>query len=270
MKKIISIFVLFMFLAPAVSMGAVTVKKAAAVSTKKAEPIDSATSLLPSVIGLVQNVRDLKAKQQQLTAECAPTGDEIRTVNDLVKEWAKVGDSTADSAIVGLGERCSNVTDFSGDSGSYQSYVEFNQDSGDSCYERFVSSGDENMIWAQYPKASSAKVCPIGDNKNCKTVSNLYDVFVKIPFSDEDFTVAELKKVKSLREKAEKCAPSKIKASQNQLVGNFLTQTISGVGKSSGASGTDAVIQAVSSMGGSGSIGSLLPSLGQIGLQLDK
>ena len=266
MRKIVSIFVVFAFLAPAVSMGAVTVKKSAAVATKKAAPMDSATSLLPTVIGLVQNVRDLKAQQEQLTAECVPTGDELRTVNDLVKEWAKVGDSTADSAVTGLGEKCSNKgdTDFSGDSGSFQSYMELNQDPNDTCYERYISSGDEGMIWANYPKASTAKVCPVGDNKNCKNISNLYDVFVKIPFSDEDFTAAELRKVKPLREKAEKCAPSKMAAAKRQLVSGFVTQTIGNVGKSSGASGTEAVIQAVSSMGGSSNIGSLLPSLNQV------
>ena len=45
-----------------------------------------------------------------------------------------------------------------------------------------------------------------------------------------------------------------------------MTQTLSGVGQTTGAAGTGSVIQAVSSMGGSGNIQSLLPSLGQMAM----
>ena len=68
-----------------------------------------------------------------------------------------------------------------------------------------------------------------------------------------------------------KCAPGKLNAARRELYGNFLTQALGSVGQSTGAAGTASVLESVSSMGGSGNIQSMLPSLGQMaGQVLDK
>ena len=273
MKKILSIFVIaFMTAVPVMSQGAVTVKKAASVTAKKADKMESATSLLPSVIGLVGSVKALSAQQQQLEADCVPTSDELNTVNNLVKEWAKIGESSASDAVSGLGDPCklSEAGDNSADS-AYRDYMEFVSDGKTSCYLTFSSESDKDMIWEGYPKASSAKICEADNAKKCKTFSNLYDVFTKIPFAEEDLTIKEANKVTKLIEKSERCAPAKITAAKRQLWGGFLTQTLGTVGQTTGAAGTGSVIEAVSAMGGSGNLqsigGAVLPSLGQF---LDK
>ena len=112
MKKLTTFFVMVCCLSPMLASAAVSVKKASSVKTQKAEPLETATSLLPTVIGLVQNVKDLNAQQQQLTAECVPNSEDIRIVNDLVKEWAKTDDTTATSAVSGLGTRCSSSSGY--------------------------------------------------------------------------------------------------------------------------------------------------------------
>lgn len=271
MKNLLLFFMLLVCYVPYVAQGAVNVtssgvKKASAVKMQQVAPVDSATSLLPTVIGLVSDVKNLNAQQQQLTADCAPTGDEIKIVNDLVKEWAKIGETTAENAVSGLGEPCSQATDDSSDDGSYQSRMEF-ADKNEACYERFTGESNRGAIWFNFPRATSARVCDVNNSKNCHTVSNIYDVFAKIPFTTEDYTKSEATKIAKLLEKSEKCAPARIRAAKRELWGGFLTQTLSGVGKTSGASGTEAVIQAVSSAGGGG-LQSMLPSLGQMATQV--
>ncbi len=258
MKKLLSIFVITMCALTSVSQAAVNIKKAAPVATKKTEAMESATSLLPTVIGLVSSVKSLNAQQQQLSADCAPTYDELNTVNDLVKEWAKLGETTAASAASGLGNQCT----------SYQAFMDL-ADDDESCYEAFTSeSSDKDTIWENFPKATSAKICEDGSSKNCKNVSNIYDIFGKLPFTDADYTKSEIKKVAALKEKATRCAPAKIAAAKRELYGGFLTQTLSSVGQSTGAAGTASVLEAVSSMGGSGDIKSMLPSLGSMATQM--
>lgn len=260
MKRLVFFFIVFACMAPCVSWSAVNVKKAAAVSTQKASGVESATSLLPSVIGLVGTVQQLNAQQQQLTAECAPTSSEIEFVNELVKEWARIGDSDANSLMMGVTE-CAPLT-----------YKEFmtSADKNEACFVKYDAG--QGYIWDGYPKASMAEICPVdGNKKNCKYVSNIYDVFGKISFGDADYTKREAQQVARLREKYQKCAPEKVSAAKRELYGGFLTQTLGNVGQTSGAAGTADVLNAVSSIGGSGNIGNisnaLLPSLGQM---LDK
>ena len=261
MKRLLSIFIVALCTVTSVSQAAVNIKKAAPVATKKADTVESATSLLPSVIGLVSGVKNLNAQQQQLSADCAPTSDEIKTVNDLVKEWAKLGETTAEEAVRGVGDiKCPEGT-------SYESFMKLYAGDNESCYEVFDSDADQETVWVGFPKVTSASVCDIDNAKNCKTVHNIYQIFGKIPFSTEDYTVSESKKIAKLIEKSQRCAPEKIAAAKRELYGGFLTQTLSGVGQSTGAAGTSAVLDAVSSMGGSGDVKSMLPSLGQMALQ---
>ena len=262
MKRLISIFIVCMFAMLDSSWGAVNIKKAAPVATKKTTAVESATSLLPTVVGLVGSVQALNAQKQQLSADCAPTYDEINTVNDLVKEWAKLGEVTASSAVSGLGENC----DY-----GYQENID--RGITDECYETFNSSADQGTVWYRFPKVSTGKQCKDDNNKDCETVSNIYDIFAKIPFSageyaQSDYTKSELKKVAGLKEKAQRCSKTSLKAAKRELVGGFLTQTLSSVGQTTGAAGTSSVLDMVTSMGGSGDIKSMatsvLPSLGSM------
>jgi hypothetical protein len=257
MKKFLSIFIICACTVTCVSQAAVNIKKAAPVATKKANATETTTSLVPTVVGLVSGVQNLQAQQKQLVADCTPTSDEINTVNDLVKEWAKLGVTTADSAKSGLGDR--DCTD------AFLDHLEFDDDN-EKCYELFSTEADKETVWYGFPKVSYGKKCK--DGKNCTVVSNMYDIFEKIPFSNDDYTKAEARKVANLKEKAERCSDSKIKAAKAELYGGFLTQTLSGVGQSTGAAGTTSVLDAVSSMGGSADLKSMLPSLGQMATQV--
>ena len=259
MKRLLSIFLMAMFAATSVSQAAVNIKKAAPVAKKQADTVESATSLLPTVLGLVSSVKALNAQQQQLSADCAPTSDELNTVNDLVKEWAKIGDTTAASASSGLGKKSTN---------GYNNCIQAAEDNDETCYEAFEADADKDMIWENFPKASSTQKCEDGDTKKCKDVSNIYDIFAKIPFTDEDYTKQESKKIAQLKEKAQRCTPARIAAAKRELYGGFLTQTLSSVGQTTGAAGTASVLDAVSSMGGSGDIKSMLPSLGSMATQM--
>lgn len=274
MKKLVFIFV-GVFCATS-SWGAVNVKtagvkKAAPVATKQVDKMETATSLLPTVINLVSNVKALSVQQQQLTADCAPTSSEIETVNNLMKEWAKTGNTTYSAMESGLGTYCSGDAN-NNSSNHYTSWMRYNPDKGDTCFESFtVERTDNNMIWYRFPKASSGEICDPVSGKNCKNVSNIYDVFAKIPFTEEDYTEAEAKKISKLIEKMNKCAPGKLNAARRELYGNFLTKALGSVGQSTGAAGTASVLEAVSGLGGSGDIKSMLPSLGQVATQaLDK
>jgi hypothetical protein len=274
MKKLIFVFMGLLCATSSLSYGAVSVKssgvkKAAPVATKQTDKLESATSLLPTVIGLVSSAKALSVQQQQLTADCAPTSSEIETVNNLVKEWAKTGNTVASTAVAGLGVPCSGNEE-KNSSGHYVWYMK-TAEKNDACYESFTSNADEDMIWKKFPKASSGDVCDVIDEKNCKKVSNIYDVFARIPFTEEDYTEAEAKKISKLIEKMNKCAPGKLNAARRELYGNFLTQTLGSVGQSTGAAGTASVLEAVSGLGGSGDVKNMLPSLGQMaGQVLDK
>ncbi len=273
MKKLLFIFVAVACATSswgAVNVKTAGVKKAAPVATKQVDKMETGTSLLPTVIGLVANVKALSAQQQQLTADCAPTSSEIETVNNLVKEWAKTGTVTASVAESGLGSCCNTSDCKKNSSGYYHNYMEY-ADKNEACYENFSATDDEDTIWYLFPKASKTEICDSVSKKNCKNISNIYDIFARIPFSEEDYTEAEAKKISKFIEKMNKCAPGKLNAARRELYGNFLTQTLGSVGQSSGAAGTASVLEAVSSMGGSGNIQSMLPSLGQMaGQVLDK
>ena len=190
MKRLLLILSAFVFVVPSMAPGAVNVKnsgvkKAASVKMQETAPAESATSLLPTVIGLVGSVKNLNAQQQQLTADCAPTEEEVRIVNDLVKEWAKIGETNAKGAASGLGVLCNpnnNSLETRTDDGTYKSYMEL-AEKNEVCYERFAGSANAGAIWFGFPKASRADICDVNNPKNCTKVSNLYDVFAKVSFT---------------------------------------------------------------------------------------
>ena len=270
MKRLLSVFISLCILAPSVSLGAIVVQKQSAV--KKAAPVasessgglagglQSATGVLGSVMGLVQGIQKLKKDQHELSAGCAPSSSDKEVVNNLVKEWAKIGDTSAAGARDSVGGQ--NVED-----GDYSSYENCMADADkDGCYEKFKDNKepDQYYIWAGYPKASSGKL----DNK--KDISNIYIVLGKIPFGPEDYTESELSKVRGLLEKAERCAPDTISKKKRELWGNFLVGTISSVGSSTGAAGVSDVVGMAQSLGatsGAGGISTVLSSFGGQALQ---
>lgn len=273
MKKLITVFVVLLCVTPWVSWAAINVKnsgikKAAPVATQKTDKMESVTSLLPTVIGLVGTVKTLSAQQQQLSADCAPTSSEIELVNDLVKEWAKISTVNADTAVYGLGKEPCNRGDK--DENNYNNFAAYmnEADDNESCYETFSSKNDKEMVWHGFPRASSMQKCDLVNKKDCENKSNIYYVFAKIPFTDEDYTESEAKKIAQFKAKANRCSPVKINAAKRELYSNFVTQALGSVGKTSGATGTEAVLEAVSSMGGSGNIQTMLPSLGVMATQM--
>lgn len=262
MKKFSMFFAVVGCMLPMLADAAIAVKKGSSVSKKEETKVESATSLLPTVLNVVQGVKTLRSQTQTLNSQCKPSSEDIRIVNELVKEWAKSGDATADSAVYGLGDtKCST--------GGYTGFMQ-TADKGQSCYEVFESTSDKGRVWENFPKATVAEVCSAGGNskkKDCHSVSNIYTIFDKIPFSDADYTKSEAQQVAKLRKKSEECAPSKVLAAKAGLVTDLVQGTISNVGKSSNVSGTEAVLQMVSGLDGSG-IQSMLPMLQTVGTQM--
>lgn len=281
MKKIFAFFIVFTCAVQCASWGAVNVKssgvkKAAPVATKQEEKLQSATSLVPTVIGLVGSVQALNKQQQQLSADCVPTSSEIQLVNDLVKEWAKTGATTASLARGSNATPC-NTNCIDGfdqcmgpnknNESGFDNYINDHTDKNDTCIETFSNSTNQNTIWEGFPKASMGIRKDV-NGKNGKTISNVYNIFEMIPFGEEDYTKSEAAKIAQFKAKAERCSDTKINAQKAALYGNFVNQTLGNLGSASGAAGTSAVLDAVSSMGGSGNIQSMLPSLGSMATQL--
>ncbi len=266
MKKLFCIFTVALILSPYGSFGAVSatsksyaVKKAAPVTTQSSGGLSgglaSATSLLPTVINFVQGVQQLKKAQQQLTADCAPSVTDINTVNDMVKEWAKIGDTAAKDSYSNLGRRLNKNE-------TYKNCMEGQDDEG--CYDVFDSNSDKGYIWYGFPKASKDKL----DNK--KDVSNIYVVFEKIPFGPEDYTKNEFSKIKSLMEKTERCAPDTLSRKKRELWGNFLIGTISKVGDATGTAGVSDVMGLAQTLGassGTSGVSSILSTFGNQALK---
>ena len=244
--------------------GAVTIKKAAPVVKQEASAQNIGANLLPTVMGLVSGIQALNQQQKTLTAECVPTSQEINFVNNTIKEWAKTGASTAAEVETSLGmQRCGSP------SGGYENKVRLaaeTEDSEDICYDYFGDNTDKETVWFQFPKAVSTYYCTDGSVSGCaekyrKQVSNIYDVFNLIDFTEEDYTAQEAKMAATLMSKIENCSYAKISAKKKALWGEFLTTTVGGLGQKTN---TASVMETVSGMAGSLGGGGL-QSLGSIG-----
>lgn len=241
---------------------AVAVKKAAAVATKETGKMDSATSLVGNVIGLVTTVQSLKTQQKALEDDCVPSSSEISFVDKIVKEWAMTGAVAASDIKVNGAQPCVN---------SYNSYrvsaerAENTEMDNVVCYDTFTGVGNDGMVWAGYPKVGVAEFCPGGD-VTCKTkkkVSNIYDIFNLVDFNREDYTAQELTMATKLMDKIERCSNSKLNAKKRALWGEFLTGTLSNVGQKTN---TGTILQQVTSVSNSGGLGAL-GSLGGMAAQ---
>lgn len=247
---------------------AITIKKAAPVATKQASVQDNAGSLIGSVLGFVSNVRALSAKQKDLEGDCVPTSTEINWVNDMVKEWAKTGAATETEVQRMLGMKpCASA------SGGYEASlrVSAGTDTSDAiCYDWFGSDSDKNMVWYKFPKATKTYYCTDGQlsgcsQKNRKEVSNIYDIFNLVDFSEADYTPAEATMAAKLIAKIEQCSYAKLNAKKKAMWGEFLTTTMGGVGQSTN---TATIMDAVSNVNANGGgLGGGLQSLGSIATQ---
>ncbi len=266
MKKLLLIFVGLVYAAAfGGADAAVTIKKAAPVATKQAAPMDVTGSLLPTVLGLVSSVQQLSAQQKKLTADCIPTTQELTFVNNTVKEWAKTGAMSVEEVKTALKRQpCQSAT------GGYRVAVEVGgaTEGNAICFDHYAGAGNEGMIWFGYPIASKATYCVDGSlscsDKNKETVSDIYDIFNLIDFSTADYTPQEATMAGKLMAKIENCSHSKLSAKKRAIWGEFLTNTISGVGQSTN---TGTIMETVSSITSSGGGVSSLGSLGQVAAQ---
>lgn len=265
MKKILPIFIVCIaFIGQSLSPAfAITIKKAAPVATQESSATLSTSSLVPTVLGLIGGIQELNAKQKELTSECIPTNQEINFVNELVKEWAKTGSMSAEEVKTRLRREPCPVADR-----GYENSVVVVEATGTGtvCYDFFSGSGNTGMVWENYPKVGIATFCPDGTS-NCstsekKTVSDIYDIFNLIDFSEADYTSAsEVTMAGKLMAKVESCSNAKLSAKKRAMWSEFLIGTISNMGQSTN---TGTIMEQVGSVAGSGGVGALSSSLGAI------
>ena len=247
-------------------------KKSSSVKKQEKSNMETITSgsLLPGVIGLVSNVSALTKQQKELAAECVPTATEINWVNNMVKEYAKAGGTSADKMFssVTSGRACKSGETYASDLKNTAT-----TNSIETCTERFVDTGDSNMIWYNYPKAAYGDYCADGSLTNCaaskkKYMTNMYKIFGAIDFAVTDLSADEATMYAKIMEKSEKCAPENISKRNKEAYSSFLTTTIANTGSSTN---TGSIMQAVGGLtsggGGLSGIGSLAPTVTQF---LDK
>jgi len=229
------------------------VKKSSSVKKQEQSGLESVTSnsLLPGVVNLVANVAALNKQQKELNAECAPTQSELNWVNNMVKEYAKIGEVSAEEMLKTVGdEKCDP-----GDSFEYSVQNSLRSNFAP-CVDVFDSDAETSMIWYEYPKASKAEYCADGmavcNASKKKTYSNIYKIFGAIDFTDVDYTADEANMYVKFMEKTEKCAPEKISARNREAYKNFLTSTISNAGQSTN---TGVVLDAIGGMVGNSGLG---------------
>lgn len=248
------------------AMGAVSIKKASSVSTQKTSGISDAASLLPTVISLVEGVKQIKKSTKELTAECIPSSSEITFVNKLVKEWAKTGAATAEEAASAIKmRRCESPT------GGYESSLRIMADTNEHdvlCFDWFGGSGDINQVWYQFPMAVSTYYCTDGSITGCgedsrKYASNIYDVLNLVDFDQVDLTNDEMQLFGKLTDKIEKCSDAKLSARKKALWQDFLTTTIGNMGQKTN---TGSIMEMVGQTANSGTSG-ILQSLGGMATQ---
>ncbi|HNY25382.1 MAG TPA: hypothetical protein PKJ33_02450 [Alphaproteobacteria bacterium] len=259
MNRTFRFFIATFCIAPMFSAGAaVQIKKATPVASSSSSGSSSTASLVPNAIGLVSGIMTINAKQNEMSAECEPTKQEMDFVDNTMKEWAKTGQMT-------LKEIQGEMTkkNFSGPCRNFDGYDKENsfQTSGITpCYNFF---NDKGMVWNEFPRTGKGTYCKDGtpnngcSGKNKVTVSNMYDLFNVIDFDPADYTQSEATMAAKLLSKIESCSPSKLSAKKKALWGDFLVSTAGGLGKKTDTSSIMQQVGNISSSGGIGAIGSL-------------
>ncbi len=235
-------------------MAAISIKKAAPVATQSTSMVDNTSSLVGTVLGLVGGIQQLNAQQKALTAECIPSAQEITFVDNTIKEWAKTGATTADEIEKTLRRSRCNVP--SGYEAAVQ--VAAGTDGAKICYNYWSGDGNTGMVWENFPKVGKATYCTDGSlscsDKNKKTVSDIYDIFNLVDFSEADYTPSEATMAAKLIAKIEKCSHAKLSAKKKAMWGEFLVDTIGNVGQKTN---TGAIMESVGGLTGGGGLSSL-------------
>lgn len=259
MNKTLRFFMGCMCMVAMPAMAAVSIKKAAPVATQESSKLDGAGSLVSTALNLVTGVKGLNAQVDALTTECQPTSAEITFVNETIKEWAKTGAASAEDVQRSLKRK--QCQDSSG-VGGYQHAVEIAvmmDDGSEICYDSFKGEGNEGMVWENFPRVGTATYCDDGSSscgKNQKSVSDIYEIFNLIDFTEADYTKQEATTAGKLMAKIEKCSSARLSQTKKELWGNFLTESIGNMGQKTGtASIMDTVSGVVS--GGGGAMGGL-------------
>lgn len=265
MKKPL-LFFIAVLMAVQGTASAVTIKKASNVKKQETSVKDMGASLVPTIMGLVSSVQEISKKQKELTEECKPTSQEIQWVNNMIKEWAKTGASTADEVKSKLGmEPCPTPE------GGYEQNIKLAADIDDDtlrCYDWFGGDANKSNVWYRFPMAKLAYYCSDGSldscaEKNRKYVSNIYDVFNLVDFTNADYSKDDATQAQKLTDKIEKCSYAKLDAKKKAIWGEFLVNTIGNVGQKTN---TGTIMQSVSGIASSGGLGGL-SSLGGIASQ---
>lgn len=260
MKNITAIFMIGFAIGPIFSSrAAITIKKADSVEVKKTTASkSSAASLVPTVLGLVSGVIDMKKQQKSLSADCVPSKKERAFVDKMMKEWAKSGKGLSDI------EKELNREACPAENGSgYKMDVQMSEAAGAAapCYNSFKGPGNEFMIWENYPRVGFAQYKD-SDGKQI-TKSDTYDLFALIDFEPVDYRSDELTMAGNLLQKVENCSSARLNAKKKALWGTFLLNTAGGVGQKTD---TSTILQQVSGITSSG--GSVGSSLGTAASQM--
>ncbi len=263
MKKTLIIFAAIMQCAMANNaMAAVSVKKAAPVTVKQADKMSSVSSLLPTVINLVGTVKELKAQQKALTDECVPTTAEINFVDKTMREWARTGEMSADEVMTRLGRtRCTSADGYAA-----SARLAAATESSDVCVNFFGGTGNDGTVWYNYPKVGMiSDLCSDGTTtcSDKQTVSDIYDIFNVISFTDKDYSKDEAQMAMKLMNKIEKCSNAKLSARKKELWGNFLTTTIGSIGQKQNTGSIMEMVGGIAGSGGGG-LGGALGGLGNL------
>ncbi len=262
MKKVLLFFIGGMVCLAGIPAQAVTINKAAPVAAQETSTSSTATSLVPTVLNFIGNVQQLSAKQKELTAECIPSTQEINFVNNIVKEWAKTGAMSADKVKTVLGREPCELAN-----GGYKAAVERWALTGMDekiCFDHFEGDGNADMVWRGFPKVGLATYCSDGtpasqcSSKNKVTVSDIYEIFNLVDFSEADYTTSELTMASKLLAKVEQCSNAKLSAKKRAMWGEFLMNTINTLGEPTNTSSILETVSGISNSGGlSSSIGSI-------------
>ena len=245
----------------------VTINKAAPVAAVESSSSTTTASLVPTVLGIISGVQQLSAQQRQLTEDCIPTTQEINFVDRMTKEWAKTGTMTAEEVRQRLGrERCRVAN------GGYRSDVRMKANTGlesEICYDYFAGDGNAGTVWENFPKVGVATYCSDGNAtcaaKNQVTVSDIYDIFNLIDFTEEDYWgQSEVAMAGNLMAKIERCSNSRLSAKKRQMWSEFLTDTINSLGE---PTNTGSIMDVVGSVAGGGNLGGSVGSIGALATQ---
>jgi len=192
-------------------------------------------SLVPTALGLVAGIMSLNQEMRTLDERCRPSSSEIRWLNDLMKEWAKAGaPKPKPEENMGRMRPCdgtfANDVGLSGPSRANR----------DVCFEVFSGQGNDDMIWAGFPRAADTVCrCKGAHTTGCsgcrvqdqEWFSNAYEIFALIDWSDNDFIAREASILPTWRRKVDECSPVRLAQHRRELWGGFAMQTAASLGQ---------------------------------------